>query len=314
MIWATQDLEVSVISPVAVPAVGDQPILRSVLNTPSENANGMSTQCFSCNVLIDARLVLNEIFVDGEGSFNWSICVNLHLDVVFVALNRIRWLSEMLVSLKIDLVVWIQAFVDALRCLTSAAARHSGSVHVMLTRLNLIWLTSDLGAVRSSANDSFTHPVRPCGAGEAAIASKSAGVTARDEMFRGQTNMNSCIRMDTRTITHRFSCAESLKLTKASVMTSEKISTDNAYPATSTASLKRKKTTLTSSDDCEPFKRHTWSRISPIVGQFGHCSRESKFSGKSLTCDIRSSCNSSGRRMLRESGWTPIIFLMLSQS
>lgn len=148
----------------------------------------------------------------------------------------------MLVSLEIDFVVGIQAFVDALRCLSSAAARHSGSVNVMLTRLNLIWLTSDLRAIRSAANDSFTNPVRPCASREAAVASEATSVTARDEMLRGQTNMNISIGVDTRTIAHRFGCAERLKSTNSSVMTPEKISTDKAYPATSAASLKKKKT------------------------------------------------------------------------
>lgn len=159
VVFATQDLEVSVVSPVSIPAVGGQPVLGSLFDAPAEYANGMTTKSLAGDMLVNAFLVLHEILVYSERSLNRSVGRNLHLDVVLVALDRVRALPEMFISFEIDFVVGVGAFVLAFRRRSPAAARHSGSVNVVLAGFNLVWLAADLRSVGPSAHDSFAHPV-----------------------------------------------------------------------------------------------------------------------------------------------------------
>lgn len=214
VVLASQDLEVSVVSPVAVPAVGGQPVLGSLFDAPAEYANGMTAKSLAGDVLVNAFLVLHEVLVDGERSLNRSVGRNLQLDFVLVALDRVRALAEMLVSLEVDLVVGVGAFVLALRRRSSAAARHSGSVDVVLARLNLVRLAADVRSEGSTAHDSFANPVRPGAAGKAAVTTESTSVTARHEMLRGQSNMRGAVGVDASAITHRLDCAKGLKITQ----------------------------------------------------------------------------------------------------
>ena len=53
MILSAQDLDVAVITPIRVPGISDQPVRNVVLNAPAQQTNGMATQRFSMDVLID---------------------------------------------------------------------------------------------------------------------------------------------------------------------------------------------------------------------------------------------------------------------
>lgn len=63
------DSEETVFSPLGAPRVGDDP----VVNTISDDFDGMSTKLLSSGVVIDSLLVVHEIFVNGETSLNWAI-------------------------------------------------------------------------------------------------------------------------------------------------------------------------------------------------------------------------------------------------
>lgn len=178
MILSAQDLEVAVVSPIAesgkisvvglnhssaslVPRVGDEPVFGSILNSPAEDADGVSAESLAGHVLVNARLVLHEVLVDGESSFDGAVGHDFGLDVILVALDGVAGLAEVLVSLEVHFVVRVQALVLALGRGAFAAARHPRSVHVVLARLDLIRLAAHVGAVRTSADDSLAHPVRP---------------------------------------------------------------------------------------------------------------------------------------------------------
>lgn len=53
MIGTANNLEETIVSPIGVPWVGDQPIVGTVLGAPAKNTDCMSAKCFSRNVLID---------------------------------------------------------------------------------------------------------------------------------------------------------------------------------------------------------------------------------------------------------------------
>lgn len=308
VILAAENLEESIISPIAVPRIGDEPVFRAIFNSPAKDANCMPTQGLASNVLINSWLVLHKIFVYCESSFNWSICVNLGHDVTFIALHRVWWFSKVLIRLEVNFVIRVQAFILAFRCWSFATARHSGSVHVMLTRLNLVGLAALIWSISAAADDSLTHPIRPCTSRESSVTTESTSVAARHEMLRREMEVKCSIGMNACTITHRFYSTECLRKRKRWRRDKKKTIWLN-----SPSSFRTNPGNDLSEISKWGRKVHiidlTWSRISLMVGQSGQFSRESKFSGKSFkSASLMRSC---GKRKLLESGWTPIIFLML---
>lgn len=116
----------------------------------------------------------------------------------------------MLVLQEVDLVGCVTALVEALRCRSSTAARHSRSIDVMLAWGDLIRLASLVGSIGTSTHDTLANPVTPSRAGEAAVTTESASVATAHEMFRRQTNLDGAIRVDAGSITHRFDRSECL--------------------------------------------------------------------------------------------------------
>lgn len=80
LVGSAKDLEEAGLSPVGSPGVGDEPVWRSVLSSPSDDLDGVSSEVLSGGVLVDSRLVLIEVLVDGERTLDWSVCEDLRLD------------------------------------------------------------------------------------------------------------------------------------------------------------------------------------------------------------------------------------------
>lgn len=211
MIFTTENLKETIISPIAVPAIGNQPIFRTSFDAPSEHSNRVSTKRLSFGVLINTRLIADKIFVDSECRLNWAIFEDLLLNVILIALHRIARLAEMLISLEVSLIKGICALVHALWCLTSTRAWHSCSIHMMLTRLNGIWKAALRWVENSTWYDSLSHPVAPCRPRKASITAKSTSVTAFNKMNWRDMNMHAAV--NTVTIAHRFCCAKGLWFT-----------------------------------------------------------------------------------------------------
>ena len=69
-------LEESLLSPFWAPGVSAEPIVQSVLVTPSNEFHGMSSSYTSIDVVVDSSFVAHEVLIDSELSFKWSISVN----------------------------------------------------------------------------------------------------------------------------------------------------------------------------------------------------------------------------------------------
>jgi len=76
------DLEESLHSPASSPRVSAEPVGGSVLSTETEDLDGVTTSNTSGDVVIDTRAVGEEVFVDGEGTFNGTVLVDLRLDLI----------------------------------------------------------------------------------------------------------------------------------------------------------------------------------------------------------------------------------------
>ena len=81
LIVSSSNSEESLISPVLVPAVGNEPVRGSAFDSPSDDLDGVSSEGGSGSVVIDSTLVGGEVTVDGEGSLNWSVGHDFGLDL-----------------------------------------------------------------------------------------------------------------------------------------------------------------------------------------------------------------------------------------
>jgi len=81
LVSATADPEVSLVAPVGVPRVGHNPVLHTIVNTPAQDLDGMSSEDSARGVLIDSRLVSDKILVDSESTLHRSVLVDLVHDV-----------------------------------------------------------------------------------------------------------------------------------------------------------------------------------------------------------------------------------------
>ena len=83
-VGTTEDLEVTINTPVRVPRVGDQPVGSVAFSTVADDTNGVTAEVFTGGVLVDTTLVLREVRVDREGDSEGTV-LNELLHVVLFA-------------------------------------------------------------------------------------------------------------------------------------------------------------------------------------------------------------------------------------
>ena len=76
------DLEGALVTPGVVPGVDAEPVVLTVLVTPTDSLDGVTSKSLSSGVLVDTGLVGEEVLVDSKGSCNGSILLNVSLDVI----------------------------------------------------------------------------------------------------------------------------------------------------------------------------------------------------------------------------------------
>ena len=76
------DLEGSLVAPGVVPGVDGEPVVSAVLGSPTDELDSVATEGGASCVLVDTGLVGWEVLVDGEGSGDGSVGVDVLLDVV----------------------------------------------------------------------------------------------------------------------------------------------------------------------------------------------------------------------------------------
>lgn len=73
LISSSGNLELTFVTPVGGPLVVNQPVRRTVLNTPTLDLDAVTTEVTARLVAVNTTLVVQEIFVDAEASFNRSL-------------------------------------------------------------------------------------------------------------------------------------------------------------------------------------------------------------------------------------------------
>jgi len=76
--FSESNFESSVISPKFIPGVVNDPVISSISN----DFNGMSSEGISRDVSVDSSFVVEEVFVDGEGSGDGSVGDEVLFDVI----------------------------------------------------------------------------------------------------------------------------------------------------------------------------------------------------------------------------------------
>lgn len=79
---ALQDLEKTLVTPGVVPRVDTEPVVLTVLSTPANRLDGVTSELLASGVAVDTRLVGREVLVDGEGRGDGTVLLDLSLDVL----------------------------------------------------------------------------------------------------------------------------------------------------------------------------------------------------------------------------------------
>ena len=79
-----EDLEGTIVTPGVVPGVDAKPVVfaRIGISTPTDGLDGVTTESASSCVLVDTRLVGEEIFIDGESGSDSTVLSDIGLDVL----------------------------------------------------------------------------------------------------------------------------------------------------------------------------------------------------------------------------------------
>jgi hypothetical protein len=73
---------VTLLTPSSTPGILKEPIGKTILNTPPEEEDSVSTLLVARLVLIDTRLIVHEIGVNGEAEIDGTVGHQLLLDVI----------------------------------------------------------------------------------------------------------------------------------------------------------------------------------------------------------------------------------------
>lgn len=195
MIRTSKNFEETVVSPIGVPRISDEPVIYAILGAPTKNTNCMTTKSFSVHVLVDTYrkkkqifvlilervrfvivctkiqtiFVVQQIFVNGECTFDWTIFENFLANVINITWNGVWRLAEMFIFFVRFLVVFF-AFLNTFRCFAAFTITWSScTVHMMLAWLDFIWTTTLIRTVWTTGDNAFAHPIAPCSTRETTV-------------------------------------------------------------------------------------------------------------------------------------------------
>ncbi len=169
---AHQDLEGSLVTPGVVPGVDTEPVVLTVLGTPADGLDSVTTEGSAGLMRVDTGLVGQEIFVDGEGGCNGTVLLDLSLDVLNTS-DTVGGIREVLV-ISIDAVGIIWAGLGALGLNLDdivAAAEGRGS-DVMGALGHGVVEAGASGAVVTSSDDTLVLEPVPWGTDLTTIAAE----------------------------------------------------------------------------------------------------------------------------------------------
>jgi len=165
-VGATKDAEKTLFTPGVVPGVDADPVWSTVVNTPADHLDGVTTKTLAGLVLVDTTSVGFEVFVDSHGDGDGTLFHDFLLDV-FNTSDGVGTLGVVLVTGIRSLVASFRAGTGALWSLVfwkGVATNHAwwwGDV--VSARWEGIWLASgsrsDVGVVTTGGDTYLDEPV-----------------------------------------------------------------------------------------------------------------------------------------------------------
>jgi len=188
LVGTTEDLEVTIHTPVSIPGVGAEPVLLTILLTIAKKTDSVTTLETTRSVRIDTRGIAVEIGINFEGNFEGTIGSKLSL-VVLLTDKAVGLGTLALISIPVKSSV-ASATLLALRSVHAAVV--TSSVRIALIRDN-----------------TSKAPVLPGAARLTTVARTAASIGragAAVDIFSRKSN--NFVLMDTHTIRHSLSGTE----------------------------------------------------------------------------------------------------------
>ena len=170
------DLEETLVTPGVVPGIHAEPVILAVLRAPTDSLDGVTTKSGASSVLVNTRLVGQEVFVDGEGGSDSTVLLDVSLDSID-ATDAVAAVSKVLVGLVRAIFVINAGVVASGLNLFNVIARWQGFAgDVMSALLHRVVVASAGGPVVASSNDTGPLEPSPWGANLATIAAEGEAV------------------------------------------------------------------------------------------------------------------------------------------
>jgi len=206
LVLTTEDTEVTLLTPVFVPGVGNEPVFDTVVRTIAKDTDGVTTFIAATDVLVDTTSVSQEILIDREGTLARTVGGKLghHISLTTDGVN-LGTLS--FVALEIDARI-INASLLASRSGLDARAGIGAARDVVIAAGEGV-----LDALLS--NNTSALPVVVSARGITTIARTSA--RAAVHIFSRKDDINTVL--DALTVRHRLNSTESPARTAFALIT-----------------------------------------------------------------------------------------------
>ena len=200
------DSEISVVSPTLVPWVSNQPVRHAVLNSPSDDFNGMSSQSRSSGMMINSCFVGQEVGINGESSLNWTVGHDFSLDLFDAWWNWVNSVSKPFIAAVCST---IDAFILAFWCWLTWTTWSVFSRNVVITWGEKVRLTIFSSFVKSSSNNTGSLKPVPSSWWVSSVASVSTSAsTAGQKILSWDSGLKSLVADDADSVTHGFNSTE----------------------------------------------------------------------------------------------------------
>ena len=185
-VMSSQNLEVSVVTPLLIPRVSNKPIVNisssGAINSISQNLDSVASQSLTALVLVNTALVSQEILVDSEGSLHRTVLGNLSdqvagsVDLVhMLGLGLVLRVSGGVVRIALLVASWSWVLLLWTRLVVLGS-------DVVGTWLEWVRLTPSVVSVKVAGNESGVPPVEPSWVQETSVATISASVATGQQV------------------------------------------------------------------------------------------------------------------------------------
>eukprot|EP00353_Schmidingerella_taraikaensis_P008653 CAMPEP_0185577312 /NCGR_PEP_ID=MMETSP0434-20130131/9842_1 /TAXON_ID=626734 ORGANISM="Favella taraikaensis, Strain Fe Narragansett Bay" /NCGR_SAMPLE_ID=MMETSP0434 /ASSEMBLY_ACC=CAM_ASM_000379 /LENGTH=217 /DNA_ID=CAMNT_0028194859 /DNA_START=43 /DNA_END=697 /DNA_ORIENTATION=+ len=166
------DLEGALVTPGVVPGVNAEPVVFTVLRAPADRLDGVAAESGTSLMLVDARLVGQEVLVDGEGRGHCSVLLDVSLNVGDTTEAIAGGREVLVVGVDAAWVIRARLRASGRNLLDVVTERKSLAVDVMGALLHCVVVASAGSAEVAAGDDAASAEPGPRGSDLATVAAK----------------------------------------------------------------------------------------------------------------------------------------------